>query len=149
MQRLARFLILLHRNFRSGTRTTAYVEVLPGDTMRITLHVARPWRFSPGQYLFLCVPAVGGWTSHPFSIAWAGDPSAAARSLTEKSSSDHLSQDTTSQSISLLIRRRTGFTDKLFKTALTHQHSHRSTLSYSDDPMATSSSFLPEQVRHS
>ncbi|RAH67908.1 ferric reductase family protein [Aspergillus aculeatinus CBS 121060] len=145
-ERLARFLILLHRNFRSGTRTTAYVEVLPGDTMRITLHVARPWRFSPGQYLFLCVPSVGGWTSHPFSIAWAGDPSAAARSLTEKSSSDHLSQDTTSQSISLLIRRRTGFTDKLFKTALTHQHSHRSTLSYSDDPMATSSSFLEPQT---
>ncbi|RAL14178.1 ferric reductase family protein [Aspergillus homomorphus CBS 101889] len=129
-ERLTRFLILVYRNFRAGARTTAYVEALPGDTMRITLDLARPWCFSPGQYLFLYIPSIGGWTSHPFSVAWGGD-----MPVHEKSPLDRLDSWTAPKSLSLLVRRRTGFTDKLFKAALVQQHSFRSTMAYPDDPM--------------
>lgn len=79
--------------------------------------MARPWKFRPGQHIYICIPSVGLWTYHPFSVAW-----------NEK---EHLpidekglvmtQQDVISvqkETISLLVRRRTGFTDTLYKRAL-------------------------------
>lgn len=85
--------------------------------MRITLRMARPWTFRPGQHIYLYIPAVGWWTSHPFSVGW---------SETEVSMSDEKSLPMSKQdlvgapqkeTISLLVRRRTGMTDKLFQRA--------------------------------
>lgn len=63
VERLIRLSSLIHRNARGGTK--ADVQVLPGDAMRVTLRLARPWTFKPGQYIFLTIPSVGLWTSHP------------------------------------------------------------------------------------
>ncbi|PYH42917.1 ferric reductase family protein [Aspergillus saccharolyticus JOP 1030-1] len=133
-ERLTRLLVLLHRNFRPGARTTAYIEPLPGDTLRITLQVARPWRFAPGQHLFLCIPSVGGWTSHPFSVAWAGD-TAPEHEKCLKNTLD-LPPSSAPAAIALLVRRRTGFTDNLFKRVVAHQHALRSPMAYHDDPVS-------------
>ncbi|KAL2000119.1 hypothetical protein VTN02DRAFT_3534 [Thermoascus thermophilus] len=114
-ERTTRFLILVFRNVGNGG-TTAFVEALPGDAMRITLKMARPWRFNPGQHLYLYVPSVGLWTSHPFSVAW----SQTEEIVTDEkgivmSRRDVLALQKTT--VSLLIRRRTGFTDRLYKRA--------------------------------
>lgn len=78
--------------------------------------MSRPWAFRPGQHIYLCIPSVGLWTSHPFSVGWGE---------AEKVFSDEKGMSLTRQrllglqrpTISLLIRRRTGFTDKLFRGA--------------------------------
>ena len=69
-QRGVRLIRVLYRNLGRGG-TTAVLELLPGDAVRVTLHLARPWTFTPGQHVFLTVPSIGLWTSHPFSLAWS------------------------------------------------------------------------------
>ncbi|PWY75356.1 hypothetical protein BO70DRAFT_381084 [Aspergillus heteromorphus CBS 117.55] len=126
-ERLTRFVILGYRNYRVGHRTTAYLEALPGDAVRVTLQLARPWTFAPGQYCFIYIPSIGGWTSHPFSIAWGETGPSFPGSFNEKvqleTGDDMVLEDLNSRkasSISLLIRRRTGFTDRLYRKAETH-----------------------------
>ncbi|KAI9930646.1 hypothetical protein MW887_011401 [Aspergillus wentii] len=105
-ERATRLIILIYRNI-STKHTTADVEALPGDAVRVSLRLARPWRVKPGQHIYLYIPSIGWWSSHPFSVAWG-----ASGEITEKIPHD-VSRET--KTISLLIRRRTGFTDSLFK----------------------------------
>lgn len=76
----------------------------------------RPWTFLPGQHVYLTVPSIGLWTSHPFSVAWSN---AEEHLDSEKGMAmnrqDILANQATS--MSLVIRRRTGFTNSIFKKA--------------------------------
>ncbi|KAJ6167065.1 Riboflavin synthase-like beta-barrel [Penicillium chermesinum] len=119
LDRLGRGLILLWRNC-GKCRTTATVEALPGSVAKVDVEVSRAWTFRPGQYMYLYMPCLGLWTSHPFTVAWssAGDNSL---SLKEKrSSSDSFaaligkSEKTT---MSVLIKGQDGFTKKLLRKA--------------------------------
>ena len=75
--------------------------------------MARPWTFRPGQHMFVTLPSVGLWTSHPFSVAWSDTEE---RLDSEKglamSRQDILSYQKTT--MSAIIRRRDGFTDALY-----------------------------------
>ncbi|GAB1211766.1 hypothetical protein ATERTT37_000890 [Aspergillus terreus] len=116
LERAARIVILLYRNCGRNS-TTALVEALPGDAMRITINMARPWTFRPGQHIYLYIPAVGWWSSHPFSVGW----SEAEEIVTDEKGLPTTRQDvfgTQKTTLSLLVRRRTGFTNKLFQRAL-------------------------------
>ena len=114
-ERLYRFYLLVRNNITSGV-TKAEVEALPGEAVRITLRIARPWKFQPGQHLYLYIPSVGLWTSHPFTIAWSQEVD---RWTGEKAlpiaRPDILGKKSTN--MSLVVRRRTGFTDKLWTKA--------------------------------
>ncbi|KAL1982833.1 hypothetical protein VTN96DRAFT_833 [Rasamsonia emersonii] len=112
-ERVTRLVILTFRNIGNGG-TTALVEALPGDTLRVSLRMARPWKFRPGQHLYLYVPSVGLWTSHPFSVAW----SEGQETLSEDKGIVMTRQDLlATTTLSLLIRRKKGFTDRLYKRA--------------------------------
>ena len=52
MERTWRFVRLVMRNVGKGG-TGCDVEVLPGDALRVTVRMARPWRFRPGQHAYL------------------------------------------------------------------------------------------------
>lgn len=120
--RSLRFWNLAYRNIgRGGTKAT--VEALPGDALRISFDVARPWKVRPGQHVYVTIPSVGMWTSHPFSIAWdeSGTPFSRSIDPTEKAGGLAMTnQDlhaTKSTTISAIIRRRTGFTNTLYTRA--------------------------------
>ncbi|KAF6222704.1 hypothetical protein HO133_000751 [Letharia lupina] len=129
IERLIRLSSLIYRNVGRGG-TNADVEILPGDAMRITLRPARPWTFKPGQHVFLTIPSVGLWTSHPFSVAWSDAPPRPLRpgdlekgirtSQPTAQTTDTLALPPTS--VSLIIRRRAGFTDRLHRKALDGPH---------------------------
>ena len=108
-------LLILYRNFGNGS-TKAELEALPGDAVRVTLRISRPWTFVPGQHVFLTIPTVGLWTSHPFSVAWSDSEE---RLDSEKgiplSRQDILANNRAT--MSLIVRRRAGFTNQLFKKA--------------------------------
>lgn len=121
MQRGVRFGRLIYRNLGNGG-TSATVETLPGEALRLNVRMARPWRFKPGQHLYLYMPSVSLWTSHPFTIAWAD---------TEEIPTDEKGLVMTRQDVaglqkpnmSLVIRRRTGATDSLYQKALANGNS--------------------------
>jgi len=96
--------------------TTAHVEALPGGAVRVTIRMVRPWKFRPGQHLYLYMPKIGLWTSHPFTISWSEEQQRIAFDGEELS---HHRQDIyqSDKTMSLVIRRRTGFTDSLVKKA--------------------------------
>ncbi|KAK3692804.1 ferric reductase like transmembrane component-domain-containing protein [Podospora appendiculata] len=114
--RLARVLRIGYRNVGAGgTRTL--VEALPGGATRVTVNMARPWTFKPGQHAYLYMPAISYWQSHPFSVAWSDE---AEHPDAEKMSSMARSQDVLARkksTVSFIIRGRTGMTNTLYNKA--------------------------------
>ncbi len=138
MERAWRFARLILCNVGNGG-TKADVEILPGDTLRVTVRMARPWTFRPGQHAYLYMPAIGLWTNHPFSLAWSEEEEDLTKTesiVDEKglpiSRQDILEHHKTS--MSFLIRRRTGFTDKLYKKAERSVEGRFTTTAFTEGP---------------
>jgi FAD-binding domain len=112
LERLTRILKVVYRN---NTGSKALIEALPGNACRVTVDMARPWTFKSGQHAYLYMPAVGLWTSHPFSVAWSEEAENLDNEKLAMNRQDFLAMQKTK--MSFIIRARTGFTNKLFKKA--------------------------------
>ncbi|KAJ4333601.1 hypothetical protein N0V95_009382 [Ascochyta clinopodiicola] len=135
VERFMRFARVIINNVGSGG-SSADVEVLPGDALRITVKMARPWSFRPGQHAYLYMPSIGLWTNHPFSIAWS-DEEEDPHHIDEKSlpmTTTDLALQKSKTSMSFIVRRRTGFTDKLFRKADLSASGRFSTTCYAEGP---------------
>lgn len=110
--RAMRLITLVYRN---GTGSRALVEALPGDAVRVTVNMPRPWTFQAGQHAYLYMPSVGLMTSHPFSVAWSDEDDQVDGEKLAMTRQDVLASRKTS--MSFVIRQRTGFTKKLFQKA--------------------------------
>lgn len=110
IERATRVLKVMYRNVGKGGSKTL-VEALPGNATRVTIELARPWTFKPGQHAYLYMPAVGLWTSHPFSIAWSEEAENLDPEKLAMNRQDILSMQKTK--MSFVIRARTGFTKAL------------------------------------
>ncbi|KAI0402582.1 ferric reductase like transmembrane component-domain-containing protein [Xylaria palmicola] len=112
--RFLRVARVIYHNFgKGGTKTL--VEALPGNAVRVTVTMARPWDFRPGQHAYLYLPTISFWQSHPFSLAWseeAENPNAEKLALNRQ---DILAMRKTS--MSFVIRARTGMTNTLYERA--------------------------------
>lgn len=99
--------------------------------------------------MFITMPSVGLWTSHPFSLAWSSeeDPFAAPTDDAEKglaiSSSENSKAPTLVSdpvltrgrtSMSAVIRRRDGFTHRLFQKAASAAQGRLVTRAYVEGP---------------
>jgi ferredoxin-NADP reductase len=129
-EHLLRGMRLLYRNM-GGTK--AVVEALPGNACRVTIDMARPWIFKPGQHAYLYMPSIGLWTSHPFSVAWSQDTE--VLDPDEKMAlnrQDILAMQKTS--MSFIVRARTGFTNSLYQRALTSPDGRFSTKCFAEGP---------------
>lgn len=129
--RAARILRMLWYNVGgSGSRTV--IEALPGNAVRLTTTLARPWSARPGQHAYLYLPSLSLWQSHPFSVAWVDgveDPTTERLASTRQ---DLMGPQ--QMRVSYIIRARTGFTDKLFKKALAAPGGRLETTCYSEGP---------------
>jgi NAD(P)H-flavin reductase len=115
-ERATRILTVMYRNVGKGGSMTL-VEALPGNACRVTIDMARPWTFKPGQHAYLYMPGISMMQSHPFSVAWSEEaekPDFSDEKLV-MNRQDILAMQKTS--MSFVIRARTGFTNKLFKKA--------------------------------
>ena len=123
--RLVSFLI--YNIGRGGTKAT--IEVLPGDALRLSITTPRKVENRPGSHIYLTIPAAGLWTAHPFSIAWNDielpnlhrmDSSSSTSSYGEKKLPRPVEPELEAcgkQTLSAVIRRRTGFTNSLYRKA--------------------------------
>ncbi|KAK8211120.1 hypothetical protein BKA81DRAFT_386092 [Phyllosticta paracitricarpa] len=102
------------------------IEAMPSEAVRVTIDLVRPWYHRPGSHVHLYVPSIGGWSSHPFSVAWA-TPSAAQVNfedeklglpMTERSNDTDLTRPhLPMRSIGLVCRAREGFTRSMYDRA--------------------------------
>ena len=125
LDRAARLFRLIYRNISLRRSTKVTIEALVGqdiDACRVTIDMARPWRYKPGSHLYIYLPTISFWMNHPFSIAWSetrntyslddSDEKLPQRKASVVSATTH--QITT---MSLIIAKRTGMTAKLFDKA--------------------------------
>jgi predicted ferric reductase len=92
-----------YRNLRTySSRTMSLVKYPSADgcieAIELTLSLKRPWKVRPGEYVYLTMPRLsrrnGGFAqAHPYIIAW-----------------------TEGADVTLLIERRSGFSNSLFTT---------------------------------
>ena len=114
-ERFVRLMTLIYRNFGRGN-TKATLEALPGSATRVTLQLARPFHFRPGQHIYLTIPSIGLWTAHPFSVAWCDSTSTASQDMEKGLPPSPFATSTTT--VSLIVRSRDGFTSKLHTQAI-------------------------------
>lgn len=133
-QRLARLVNLFWRNF-GKQRTTAIVEVLPGDVARVDVAVSRAWKFKAGQYLYLYMPTLGLWTSHPFSVAWTSTDSTSESEKRDSGDSLNTLLDGPQQTtMSCLVKGRDGFTKKLLNKASRSEEESLGVTAFAEGP---------------
>ncbi|KAI0118855.1 ferric-chelate reductase [Nemania sp. FL0031] len=112
--RFLRFARIIYHNFgKGGTKTL--VEALPGNAVRVTVTMARPWGFRPGQHAYLYMPTISFWQSHPFSMAWSEEAENLSADKLAMNRQDILGMRKTS--MSFVIRARTGMTNTLYERA--------------------------------
>lgn len=106
----------------------AKIQALPGGAVKVSFTLPRPWTHRPGQSLYLTIPLVGLWTAHPFSVAWTEVEECVSRTNSVRSEFDEkvikvrnkevVDPDIPGkQVISLIVKKHTGFTQKLWKRA--------------------------------
>ncbi|KEY75278.1 hypothetical protein S7711_08622 [Stachybotrys chartarum IBT 7711] len=100
-----------------GTSVSAtVVEALPGDACRLVMSMPRAWSPRPGQHVYLYMPGISLWQSHPFSIAWTDERNDI---MPDRLFSDiQNSPAIRKPQISFIIRARTGMTKSLYRKAL-------------------------------
>jgi len=113
--RAARFIRIGYHNFGAGG-TKTLVEALPGGACRVTVTMARPWTFKPGQHAYLYMPSISLWQSHPFTVAWSDEADRPDGDKLPMDRHDVLGMRKTT--FSFVIRSRTGFTGNLYSRAL-------------------------------
>lgn len=152
-ERVVRLLRIAYRNFGGRGRSRATIEALPGNAVRVTLTLARPWTVTPGQYMFITIPSIGLWTSHPFSVAWSEEEFSmmderglvtTPTGLAEKGFSAITQRGVLAQAngttISALIRGREGFTRKVFRKAFAAENKTTTVSAIVEGPYGTSPS---------
>lgn len=122
-----RLATLLYRSLGRGG-STAKVESLASGAVQITITTPRPWKYRPGQSLYLTLPAIGLWTAHPFSVAWAAlEADHLTRSGSVRSEYNEKNpivrprlpevEVTGEQTVSLIVKKHAGLTQKLWHHA--------------------------------
>ncbi|MCJ1427989.1 hypothetical protein MMC29_005896 [Sticta canariensis] len=123
LERMARSIRIVYRNFSLRGCTKVTVEAMPGEACRVTFNLERPWRYTPGCHVYAYLPRVSLWMSHPFSVAWCEERSVPCSDADDdKLPSTVADLDTpistrTATSISLVMCKRTGMTAKLYNKA--------------------------------
>jgi NAD(P)H-flavin reductase len=114
LDRAARFIRVCYHNIGAGG-TKTLVEALPGGACRVTVTMARPWDFKPGQHAYLYMPSISLWQSHPFTVAWSEESDRLDGDKLPMDRHDVLAKG--KATFSFIIRSRTGFTGSLYNKA--------------------------------
>ena len=123
IERSLRCLRIVYRNVSRRGCTKVTVEALPGEACRVTFELKRPWNHTPGTHVYAYLPSVSLWMSHPFSVAWYEERPTPYLTLEDEklprtnSELDVPIPTRTTSSISLIMSKRTGMTEKLYNKA--------------------------------
>jgi predicted ferric reductase len=128
---VARWCRVAYNNWGSGG-TKTLVEAMPGNAVRITVTMARPWTFKAGQHAYLHFPTLAPLQSHPFSVAWSEEAEDLDAEKLAMNRQDVLGMRKTS--MSYIIRGRTGITNKLYQKAAAQPEGRLWTTCWAEGP---------------
>lgn len=149
LTRVARIVYLNHS--RKGGSTSVVVEALPGEATRLTFQLPRQITIRPGSHVYVMLPKVSLWQSHPFSVAWtniesepaSGRPTEGAEilpsspnALEKQTMAPSFKASSAPTSISLVAAARSGFTRKLYDQAVKAEGGNLKMLAYVEGPYA-------------
>ncbi|KAL2052599.1 hypothetical protein ABVK25_007159 [Lepraria finkii] len=145
-ERALRLISLVYRNL-GRTYTHAEADAPPGDAVAITIRLARPVTFKPGQHIFVTLPPVGLWANHPFSLAWSETTTTpASYDLAKGSKTSQITSDVFAlhqTTVSLIIRSADALQAACIRSAKPHTvRASPSPLSLKG-PMAAAKSSIP------
>jgi predicted ferric reductase len=116
-----RGLSILYYGFSLKKRSMIKVEAMPGEAVRLTIDMVRPWTPRPGCHVHMWMPRLALWSSHPFSVAWSPTMSADSKEMTlpilEGEALMAPGAPRKSKQISLICRARTGLTRQMYERA--------------------------------
>ncbi|RMZ86591.1 hypothetical protein DV736_g6181, partial [Chaetothyriales sp. CBS 134916] len=124
--RVARIAYLNHA--RQSGSTKLVVTALPGEASRLTFQLPRHVTIQPGSHVYVYLPKVTLWQSHPFSVAWTNTVSGPASgvdlapktpSMAERQEPPLLDRSASRAPtrFSLICAARTGMTRKIYEIA--------------------------------
>lgn len=158
-------LIYLNLSLRSGA-TKVVVEALPGEASRVTFHLPKLVPVAPGSHVYVYLPSISWWMSHPFSVAWV-EPCASVTTFFQTPNSasptkpdklvdlntpsslekqaildldEFISPTSTSTTITLIMAARQGMTRKLYNRALAAPARTLHTTAYLEGPYSSAPS---------
>ncbi len=124
LDRAARLFRIVYRNISRQGMTKVTVEALPGDNgleaCRVSLDLARPWKYNPGSHAYIYLPTLSFWMNHPFSIAWSSTNQHPENPFNEKLSTtttDLAPVSNAGTTLHFVIAKRTGMTASLYNRA--------------------------------
>ena len=88
----------------------ARAQLLPGRTVRLTIHTPRAVRWLPGQHVFLTVPSVGRFEAHPYTIASIDERAYGILPL-----GGHAMLPSSGSELVLVVRAQQGFSRRLWE----------------------------------
>lgn len=127
------------RSHVGGSRSRTVIEALPGNAVRLTTTLARPWNAKPGQHAYLYIPSISLWQSHPFSVAWYDGVDDPKNERLASTNQDLLAMQ--QQRVSFIIRARTGMTNTLYQKALVAPGGRLETTCFAEGPYGGHHSF--------
>ncbi|KAL7621567.1 hypothetical protein AAE478_008892 [Parahypoxylon ruwenzoriense] len=116
-ERLARMFRLAYNNWSKRGFTEATIEPMPADACRVTMHLPRYVDIEPGTHAYLRFMGISPWENHPFSIAWVEHHPEVDKTVEDKEDREDMRKRGTT-SVSFIIGAHSGFTRKLYNTAL-------------------------------
>ena len=90
----------------------AFAQLLPGRTVRLTLHTPKTVRWLPGQHIHLTIPSISRIQSHPYTILSVDDRATGIAPIGLAATRSEGSE------IVLLVRAQKGFSKQLWDTVL-------------------------------
>ncbi|KAL3426532.1 ferric reductase [Phlyctema vagabunda] len=114
--RCFRLFRILRANYSRKGWTTATVEALPGNAVRVTMHLPKHLDIKAGTHAYLRFGSINPWETHPFSIAWVQDHSIDLP-MDEKVKEGPVDKSKLRTDVSFVIAAQSGLTKKLFDKA--------------------------------
>jgi NAD(P)H-flavin reductase len=106
--------------------TTLSIEALPEEATRLRITVPQSWIIRPGSHIYLYVPRLAFWSSHPFSVAWSESEVTTPFTSDKYLSTNSLTEpELISTTLFCVIRARTGMTKALYHAASHPHHTKR------------------------
>ena len=129
---------ITYHGFSFKTSSKITVEALPGEAVRVTVDLVRPWMPRPGCNAHIYMPSQALWSSHPFSIAWSPpmdmDLDEKLLPTTEGEVMLNPSKPRRSNQVSFICRARTGFTRKIYEKAAKAPSEQFTTFGFMEGP---------------
>ncbi|KAF2864888.1 hypothetical protein BDV95DRAFT_632574 [Massariosphaeria phaeospora] len=134
---IIRLFMIWYYGFKLSRKSAIKVEAMPGEAVRVTIDLVRPWHSRPGCHVHLWVPGMSQLTSHPFSVAWAPPASPTSKEMTLPTLEGQVlapNAPAKANQISLICRARTGLTRKMYERAANSPNETFSTFGFIEGP---------------